>query len=95
MYQVEQVKTGRYRHYRGGEYLVIGVARHSEAAEEFVVYRALYGDERLWIRPMEMFLETVNTDGGRSHVSSMWTNSSSGERPHRRVCNIGQYETCG
>jgi hypothetical protein len=57
------VQPGRYRHYKGHEYEVLGVARHSETEEEYVVYRALYGDGGLWVRPTEMFLETVHIDG--------------------------------
>ena len=57
------VQPGRYRHYKGHEYEVLGVARHSETEEDFVVYRALYGDHGLWIRPMAMFLETVVVAG--------------------------------
>ncbi len=57
------VAIGRYRHYKGKEYEVIGVARHSETEEEFVVYRTLYGNFDLWIRPKAMFLETVHVDG--------------------------------
>ena len=57
------VQPGRYRHYKGHEYEVLGVARHSETEQEYVVYRALYGDGGLWVRPTEMFLETVLIDG--------------------------------
>ena len=57
------VQPGRYRHYKGHEYEVLGVARHSETEEEFIVYRALYGEGGLWIRPATMFLETVTVDG--------------------------------
>jgi hypothetical protein len=57
------VKSGRYRHYKGNEYVVIGVARHSETDEELVVYRPDYGEQGLWVRPKEMFLETVEVDG--------------------------------
>lgn len=57
------IPTGRYRHYKGKEYEVIGVARHSETEEEFVVYRTLYGNFDLWIRPKSMFLETVAVNG--------------------------------
>ena len=57
------VQPDRYRHYKGHEYEVLGVARHSETEEEYVVYRALYGDGGLWIRPAAMFLETVIVDG--------------------------------
>ena len=54
---------GKYRHYKGNLYEVIGVARHSETLEEMVVYRALYGEGGLWVRPLGMFLETVSVDG--------------------------------
>lgn len=54
---------GKYRHYKGNLYEVIGVARHSETLEEMVVYRALYGEGGLWVRPMGMFLENVTVDG--------------------------------
>jgi hypothetical protein len=57
------VQPGRYRHYKGHKYEVLGVARHSETEEEYVVYRALYGDGGLWVRPTAMFLETVLVDG--------------------------------
>jgi hypothetical protein len=54
---------GRYRHYKGNEYEVLGVARHSETDERLVVYRPLYNDTGLWVRPLAMFLETVTVDG--------------------------------
>ena len=54
---------GRYRHFKGGMYEVIGMARHSETLEDMVVYRALYGDGGLWVRPAAMFLELVVLDG--------------------------------
>jgi len=54
------VIPGRYRHYKGREYRVLGIARHSESDELLVVYRCLYGDESLWVRPLEMFMESVN-----------------------------------
>jgi hypothetical protein len=57
------ISPGRYRHYKGGEYEVIGTARHSETEEEFVVYRALYGERGLWIRPVALFSEPVLADG--------------------------------
>ncbi len=57
------VKTGRYRHYKGNEYVVLGVARHSETDERLVVYRADYGEKGLWVRPLAMFEETVELDG--------------------------------
>jgi hypothetical protein len=54
---------GRYRHYKGGEYQVIGTARHSETDELLVVYRCLYDNDSLWVRPLAMFTETVTVDG--------------------------------
>ena len=57
------MKKGKYRHYKGKFYQVIDVARHSETEEEHVVYRTLYGDFGLWIRPLTMFNETVMVDG--------------------------------
>lgn len=57
------VEKGKYRHYKGNEYEVIGIARHSETLEELVVYRALYGDNRLWVRPCSMFLDEVFWEG--------------------------------
>ena len=57
------IKIGKYRHFKGNEYEVIGVARNSETLEETVVYRALYGDKELWVRPAAMWNETVERDG--------------------------------
>ena len=57
------VRPGRYRHFKGNEYQVLGVARHSETEEEMVVYRALYGEGGLWVRPAAMWLETGPRDG--------------------------------
>jgi hypothetical protein len=54
---------GRYRHYKGNDYIVLGIARHSETEEELVVYRQDYGDRGLWVRPRAMFEETVEVDG--------------------------------
>ena len=60
---MESIKPGRYRHFKGKEYEVLGVARHSETEEELVVSRALYGDFGLWVRPVSMWNETVERDG--------------------------------
>ena len=57
------IKPGKYRHFKGNEYEVIGTARHSETMEEMVVYRALYGEFGLWVRPASMWEETVERDG--------------------------------
>ena len=59
------VRPGRYRHFKGGEYEVIGIARDSETEQEVVVYRALYGERGLWVRPLRMFTEIVERDGQR------------------------------
>ena len=59
----EDLPSGRYRHYKGNEYIVLEVARHSETLEELVVYRQDYGDHGLWVRPKTMFLESVVLDG--------------------------------
>ena len=61
--KLETVAAGRYRHYKGKEYTVIGVAQHSETMEELVVYRQEYGDFGLWVRPKQMFAETVTVNG--------------------------------
>ena len=60
---MESIKPGRYRHFKGKEYEVLGVARHSETEDELVVYRELYGDFGLWVRPVSMWNETVERDG--------------------------------
>jgi len=59
----QTVRKGRHLHYRGKEYRVIGVALHTESKEEFVVYEQLYGDHKLWVRPIDMFLENVDFNG--------------------------------
>lgn len=58
-----EIRTGKYRHFKGNEYEVIGIARHSETTEEMVVYRALYGEGGLWVRPASMWNETIERDG--------------------------------
>ena len=58
-----KARLGRYRHYKGGEYEVVGVARHSETLEPLVVYRPLYNPTGLWVRPYAMFFENVELDG--------------------------------
>lgn len=55
----QELRPGRYRHYKGGEYEVVGVARHSESDEQLVVYRCLYDNNSLWVRPLQMFIERV------------------------------------
>ena len=60
---VKLIAPGKYRHFKGNEYEVIGIARHSEDESPMVVYRALYGDGSLWVRPAAMWNETVERDG--------------------------------
>lgn len=59
------LRLGRYRHYKGNDYTVLGVARHSETQEELVVYRQEYGERGLWVRPLAMFVEEVEVGGRR------------------------------
>ena len=59
----ELLKPGRYRHFKGGEYELIGIAKHSETLEPMVVYQALYGDGGLWVRPAAMWTQQVVKDG--------------------------------
>lgn len=58
----DTIKPGRYRHFKGGEYTVHGIATHSETGEQLVVYTPLYGSGGLWVRPVSMFLETIARD---------------------------------
>ena len=56
-----ELKTGKYRHFKGNEYLLLHIARHSETLDEMVVYKALYGDCGVWVRPASMWNEMVHT----------------------------------
>ena len=60
---VNSILPGKYRHFKGKEYEVLYIAKHSETSEPMVVYRALYGDEEVWVRPAGMWNETVEVDG--------------------------------
>ena len=60
---MEQIRPGKYRHFKGGEYRVFCMARHSETGEEMVVYQALYGERGIWVRPASVWNETVERDG--------------------------------
>ena len=60
---IEDIKPGIYRHFKGNRYEVLGNAKHSETLEPMVVYRALYGEGGMWVRPAAMWLETVERDG--------------------------------
>ncbi len=59
----ESIKLGKYRHFKGNMYEVTGIARHSETMEPMVVYRALYGDGGIWVRPADMWNETIMREG--------------------------------
>src|SRR5215475_3484250 len=80
------VPPGRYRHYKGMEYTVLGVARHSETQEELVVYRQEYGDHGLWVRPKKMFSEAVKVEG--QDVPRFQPLGSSSEQVGEGVKNI-------
>lgn len=58
-----EIKKGKYRHFKGDEYEVLFVGKHSETLEEYVVYRALYGEREVWVRPATMWNETLTRDG--------------------------------
>ena len=60
---MQTIKKGKYRHFKGGEYEVIDIVYHSETGEEMVLYRALYGEKRLWVRPKAMWNEQVEVNG--------------------------------
>jgi len=61
--KADEIPLGIYRHYKNKEYELLGIATHSETEEKLAVYRPLYGDCALWVRPLDMFLETVEIDG--------------------------------
>ena len=60
---MDEIRLGRYRHFKGNEYEVLYLAKHSETLEPIVVYRALYGERGIWVRPASMWNETVERDG--------------------------------
>ena len=60
---MNEIKLGKYRHFKGNEYEVIAIAKHSETTEDYVVYKALYDDGGMWVRPASMWNETVERDG--------------------------------
>ncbi len=60
---MQEIKLGKYRHFKGNEYEVIAIAKHSETLEEMVVYRALYGEGQTWVRPARMWDEKIERDG--------------------------------
>ena len=60
---MDEIILGKYRHFKGNEYEVVAIAKHSETTEDMVVYKALYGEGGLWVRPASMWNETVERDG--------------------------------
>ena len=60
-----EIRLGKYRHFKGNEYEVVAVGKHSETLEDYVIYRALYGEGGYWVRPLSMFLEVIERDGKR------------------------------
>jgi len=80
------IPSGRYRHFKGNEYTVLGIARHSETLEEHVVYRQESGDHGLWVRPTQMFMETVKVNG--QEVPRFQPLGSRSEQVGERVTNI-------
>ena len=64
-HNASRIKPGRYRHFKGGEYEVLGIAKDAESLQAFVVYRALYGERGLWIRPADMFCQIIERGGKR------------------------------
>lgn len=63
--KMEEIKIGKYRHFKGGEYEVLYIAKNSETLEKTVVYKALYGDGEVWVRPASMWNEMVEREGKR------------------------------
>src|SRR5438093_895327 len=86
MTEKTSIQPGCYRHYKGNEYTVIGTARHSETLEEMVLYRQEYGEHGLWVRPQQMFSETVKIDG--QEVPRFQPLGSSSEQVGDSVKNI-------
>lgn len=80
------IQPGRYRHYKGNEYTVVGTARHSETLEDMVVYRQEYGEHGLWVRPKQMFLETMKVEG--QEVPRFQSLGSSSEKVGESVKNL-------
>lgn len=63
LFGMGEIRLGKYRHFKGNEYEVVAVGRHSETLEDYVIYRALYGEGGYWVRPLSMFFEDVERDG--------------------------------
>lgn len=63
LFGMGEIRLGKYRHFKGNEYEVVAVGKHSETLEDYVIYRALYGEGGYWVRPLSMFFENVERDG--------------------------------
>ena len=63
LFGMREIRLGKYRHFKGNEYEVVAVGKHSETLEDYVIYRALYGEGGYWVRPLSMFFEDVERDG--------------------------------
>lgn len=63
LFGMGEIRLGKYRHFKGNEYEVVAVGKHSETLEDYVIYRALYGEGGYWVRPLSMFFEDVERDG--------------------------------
>lgn len=78
------VRPGQYRHFKGLEYEVLGTAKHTETLEELVVYRALYGERGLWVRPVGMFLDWVERNGEQVPRFRRLDPAAASDRPEQR-----------
>jgi len=86
---------GRYRHYKGGEYEVLGLARHSETLEPMVLYRPLYNQTGLWVRPYAMFVEFVNDANGQMQSRFAYIaecSQTTGDRPETQPCPASPWD---
>ena len=79
----KEIALGRYRHFKGNEYEVLAIARHSETQEPMVVYKALYGDQAVWVRPASMWTEEVPEPNDPNEPKSGKSDSKSGKRVKR------------
>ena len=88
-----ELKLGKYRHFKGREYELIGIAKHSETLEPMVVYRALYGEGGLWVRPAAMWTETVERAGYKGNVTKLRKAGSHRNAGPSFLCNYFQENT--
>ena len=86
---MEEIKPGLYRHFKGGEYQMLCMARHSETEEWMVVYRALYGERGVWVRPASMWNETVERDG-TIQSRFRYIGDAEGAESDSNLCNLAK-----